>query len=127
MNHVSETDDSLAGVIIRGVDTVVTVGIMALVVGIVLFTLVPPECFGAASPLDHGTPDSVTTTSQRFFGPESPARGTSRRESSNLNLGKDDLPRMQHRMEGIAGSGGHPSENVIRTDETSLRLLAPWR
>lgn len=127
MKHISETDDSFGGVILRVVDSVVTVGIVAVVVGIVLLTLFPRGSFGATSPLDLGTPASVATTSQQVHGPESPARESSRRESSSLNLGKKDAPRMQFRLEGIARKGGHGSENVIRTDETSVRLLAPWQ
>lgn len=127
MKQVSESDDSLGGVVLRIVDSVVTVGIVVVVVGVVLLTLFPPASFGGTSPLDLGTPASVATTSRQVYGPQSPAREASRKESSNLNLGKNGHPRMQSRPEGIAGTGGHHSENVIRTDETSVRLLAPWQ
>jgi hypothetical protein len=127
MKHVSETEDSLGGVILRIVDSIVTVVIMAVVVGIVLFTLFPRGSWGAISPLDLGAPTSVTTASQQVQGPERPTLETMGNEPINLNLGKKDAPRMQFRLEGIARKGGHGAENVIRTDETSVRLLAPWQ
>jgi hypothetical protein len=127
MKQLAETDDSVGGMILRVVDSIVTAGIMALVVGIVLFTLFPPGSFGADSPLDLGAPASVTTASKQVHGLESPAPEASRREPFNLNLEKKDAARMRFQLNGITGNGGHGSENVIRTDETSRRLLAPWQ
>lgn len=127
MKHMSETDNSLSGVILRVVDSVVTAGIMAVVVGIGLLTLFPEGSFGATSPLDLGTAASVATTSQQVQGPERPTLEAMSKTPIDLNLGSKDAPRMQSRLEGIAGKGGHGSENVTRTDETSVRLLAPWQ
>ena len=101
--------------------------VMTIVVGIVLFILFTPESFGAASSLDLGAPASVTTTSKAFQGPERPTLETMGKETINLNLDKKRAPRMPPQVSEITGIGGHHSENVIRTDETSVRLLAPWQ
>lgn len=127
MKQPSETDNSLGDVILGVVDSIVTVGIVAVVAGIVLFTLVPPGSFGATSALDLGTPAPVTTASQQVQGPERPTLETMGKEPINLNLGKKDAARMRFQLNGNTGNGGNGSENVIRTDETSMRLLAPWR
>src|SRR5688572_411602 len=102
MKHVSETEDSLGDVILRVVDSLVSVLIMAVVVGIALFTLFPTWSSGATSPLDLGTPASVTTASQQVQGPERPTLEAMSKEPINLNLKKKDAPRMQFRLEGVA-------------------------
>jgi hypothetical protein len=127
MKQLAETDDSVGGMILRVVDSIVTVGIMAVVVGIVLVTLFPPGSWGAMSPIDLGAPASVETAAQQVQGPERPALETIGKEPINLNLGEKDAARMRFQPKGIAGNGGKGPENVIRTDETSRRLLAPWR
>ncbi len=127
MKKLAETDDSRADLILRVVDLIATVGIMAMVVGIVLFTLFPPVSFGATSPLDFGALASVTTTSESFQGPERPTLETLGKEPIILNLEKKDAARMPSQAKEITGIGGNRSENEIRTDETSIRLLAPWR
>lgn len=127
MKQLAETDDSVGGMILRVVDSIVSVGIMAMVAGIALFTLFPPGSLGAMSPLDLGAPASVTTASQQVQGPERPTLETMGKEPLNLNLGEKDAARMRFQPKGIAGNGGNGRENVIRTDETSMRLLSPWR
>ena len=127
MNHISESDDSLGGLILRVVDSFVSVGVMAVVAGIVLFALFPPGSWGAMSPIDLGAPASVTTASQQVQGPERPTLEPMGKEPINLNLGEKDAARMRIQPKGIAGNGGNGPGNVIRTDETSIRLLSPWR
>jgi hypothetical protein len=127
MKQLAETDDSVGGVILRVVDSIVGVGIMAMVAGIALFSLFPPRSLGAMSSIDLGASASVPAASQQVQGPERPTLETMGKEALNLNLGKKDAARMQFHLRGIAGNGGHSSENVIRTDETSVRLLAPWQ
>lgn len=127
MKMLSETDDSRADLILRVVDLIATVGIMAMVGGIVRFILFPPGSFGATSPLDFGAPASVTTTSESIQGPERPTLETLGKEPIILNLEKQDAARMPSQAKEITGIGGNRSENEIRTDETSMRLLAPWR
>lgn len=127
MKQLAETHDSVGGMILRVVDYIVSVGVMAVVAGIVLFALFPPGSLGAMSPIDLGAPASVTTASQQVQGPERPTLETMGKEPINLNLGEKDAARMRFQPKGIAGNGGNGPENVIRTDETSMRLLSPWR
>jgi hypothetical protein len=127
MNHISETDDSVGGMLLRVVDSIVSVGVMAVVAGIVLLPLFFPGSLEAMSPIDFGAPASVTTASPQVQGPERPILEPMGKGPITLDLGKKDVPRMQFRLKGIAGNGGNGPENVIRTDETSMRLLAPWQ
>jgi len=127
MKHLPETDDSQPESILRVVDLIATVGIMAMVVGIFLFTLFTPGSFGATSPLDFRAPASVTTTSESFQGPERPTLETMGKQPINLNLEKKDAAGMSSQAKEITGIGGNRSENEISADETIIRLLAPWQ
>ncbi|MGH7206488.1 MAG: hypothetical protein ACREI2_09805 [Nitrospiraceae bacterium] len=127
MKKLSETDDSQPDSILRVVDLIATVGIMAMVVGIVLFTLFTPGSFGATSPRDFGASASVTTTSESFQGPERPPLETMGKEPIKLNLETKDARRMPSQVKDIPGIGGNRSANEIRADETIMHLLAPWQ
>ena len=127
MKQLAETDDSVGGMILRVVDSIVNVGVMAVVAGIVLVALFPSGSWGAMSPTDLGAPASATTAAQQVQGPERPTLETTGKEPINLNLEEKDAARMRFQPKGIAGNGGNGPENVIRTDETSSRLLSPWR
>jgi hypothetical protein len=109
---LSETDDSQADSVLRVVDGIVTVGIMAMVVGIVLFILFPAESFGATSPREFGASASVTTTLQPFQGPERPHLEMMGKERVNLNLEKTGAVRMpsQDRLQWKSGSRTSPEQ-----------------
>jgi len=124
MKKLSESDDDQPDSILRVVDGIATLRIIAMAIAIVLFTDTRGS-FGTTSPLDLRARVSGATNSL-FESPEQPRLQTVGKVPINLNLEKEDGSRDAAQVNETNRIGGNRSENEIRADEITIHLLAPW-
>lgn len=117
MTKLSEPDDDQPASILRVVDGIATLGIIAMGIGIVLFTGRRGSS-GTTSSLDLRARVSVATNSELFKRPERPRLETVGKAPVNLNLENEVAPGTLRQVNEITRIGGNRSDNEIRADET---------
>jgi len=124
MTKLSEPNDHPPASILRVVDGIATWGIIAMGIGIGLFTGTRGSS-GPTSPRDLSARVSVATNSELFERPERPRRQMVGNAPINMNPENEVAAGTRRQVHEATRVGGNRSDNEIRADDITRPLFTP--
>jgi len=124
MTKLSEPNDHPPASILRVVDGIATWGLIAMGIGIGLFTGTRGSS-GTTSPLDLSARGSVATNSELFERPERPRRQMVGNAPINMNPENEVAAGTRRHVHETTRVGGNRSDNEIRADDITRPLFTP--